>query len=440
MSCRARNSIDAGIFLNRLYPASVVLAVLLTFLACDKGGSGSPPPDVLLPIDSPVATTALSPTDDAEPSGTPIPTDPIRAAVAEMSVDQKVGQMLMLGFSGTIVDSTVESQIRDWRIGGLVFLGSNAQGAREIAEFTHQAQEIAMESTGYGLLLSIDQEGGEVLRLNPPFTEFPAAADIGVAGDSVLARDIGNAIGEEMGSVGLNMDLAPVLDVGQSSPAIGTRSFAEDEVTVSKMGAAFIAGLSSAGIVSTAKHFPGHGSVAVDSHVALPVDYRESDVISAVDLEPFRAAITAGVDVVMTAHVSYPGLDPGPSRPATVSPPIVTDLLRGQLGYEGVIITDNIMMGGITDVYSPGRGAVEAIKAGADIVLASASFADQAAIRQTILEAVASGEIAPERLDESVERILRLKQRYSVGAPFDYNPDLIGSPEHQALVDEVDAH
>jgi beta-N-acetylhexosaminidase len=370
----------------------------------------------------------------------------INAAVGQMlkglTIEDKIGQMLMFGLDGTIVTEDHRRLIQEWRVGGFVLREANLDSPTQIRELSMSLQELALESVHpLGLLLAVDQEGGQVTRLHWPFTVFPAPAVVGTTGDPALARAMGKVMAEEMAAVGINMDLAPVLDVNDNplNPAIGSRSFGADPQVVAEMGTAFLQGLHEGDTVATGKHFPGHGSTSTDSHVALPVVPKSLSDIHETELVPFEAAIGAGIDVIMTAHVAYPELDSAPLMPATLSEPILTGILRQEIGFTGVILTDEIGMAAITGLYGPGEAAVMAIAAGADMILAKGPLETQAEIRGALMEAVKSGLVSEERVDESVARILRLKVKYDVGGNPGLGLDVIGSAEHVRVADEISA-
>jgi beta-N-acetylhexosaminidase len=375
------------------------------------------------------------------PSATP---DTVNTAIRELldrlPIEDKVGQMLMFGFAGTAAGGDVQLMVRDWRIGGLVLRDGNLAAPSQILELSSALQGLADENgLPAGLLLAVDQEGGAVTRLRSPFTQFPAPAAVGSAGDSDLAQAMGKAMAEEMTAVGINMDLAPVLDVNDNplNAVIGPRSFGSDPNLVALMGTEFVKGLHDGGVIATGKHFPGHGSTSTDSHYGLPVVSKTSDEIRSTELVPFQAAIEADVDAIMTAHVAYPDLDSASLAPATLSKPILTGLLRQELGFSGVIVTDSMGMGAITQLYSPGEAAVMAVEAGADIILAGGQVDVQSGIRAALLEAAQTGRISEQRINESVTRILLLKAKYRVGEEPPLDLDVIGSPEHVEVAQKI---
>jgi beta-N-acetylhexosaminidase len=364
----------------------------------------------------------------------------VREILEGLTVEEKIGQMLMFGFEGTRLDENLEQMLGEWRVGGLVLRDGNLDTPNQIRELSTSLQKLASASgLPAGLLLAVDQEGGAVTRLRWPFTQFPAPAVLGAIGDPALTRAMGETMAEEMMAVGINVDLAPVLDVNDNplNPVIGPRSFGDDAEVVAVMGTAFLDGLHDGKVIATGKHFPGHGSTSTDSHIALPVVTKSADEIRSTELVPFEAAVEAGVDIIMTAHVAYPALDDSTSTPATLSEPILTEILRQELGFAGVILTDEISMAAITGSYSPGEAAVMAIAAGADMILSKGPSSTQAEIRQALLDAVRSGRISEQRLDESVARILQLKTRYHVGEEPQLDLDVVGCEEHARIAERI---
>ena len=241
-------------------------------------------------------------------------------------------------------------------------------------------------------------------------TAFPRMMAFGAAGDERLAYEAGRVTGEESRALGIHVNFAPVVDVNNNprNPVINTRSFGEDPAAVGRLASAFVRGMQSAGEMATLKHFPGHGDTDVDSHLGLPIITDPRSELERTELPPFKAGIAAGADAVMTGHIEMPALDPAPNTPTTLSRPIVTGLLRGELGFNGLIYTDSMGMAGVNAMYKPGQAAVLAVKAGNDVVLHSP---DDAAAFAAIRDAVASGDIPMARIEQSVERILRAKAK-----------------------------
>jgi beta-N-acetylhexosaminidase len=290
------------------------------------------------------------------------------------------------------------------------------------------------------LLISIDQEGGRVSRLPKGFTIFPPCEVIGQCHSGELAYAAASTIAKELKAVGINMNMAPVLDVNSNpdNPVIGDRAFSSSADTVGEMGLVTAAGLQDAKVVACGKHFPGHGDTNADSHKELPVVDAPRERLEAVEFPPFRRAAAAGIATMMTAHVLYRALDD--QLPATLSPAIVTRLLREQMGYDGVVLTDDLEMHAIVDHYGPGDAAVRAVLAGCDVLLICKERDREVAAFEAVEKAVASGTIDMARLDQSVARIQRIKQRYLLP----YRPAVIsdakliaGCRTHQALLQSI---
>ena len=316
--------------------------------------------------------------------------------------------MLLVGFDGTAVSDAELDFMKD--LGGVVLFGRNLTDARQTAELVTTLQEAAGRA-GHSLVVAIDEEGGTVSRIRGFGTHMPSAMALGAAADPPLTRDVYRAIGKEIAALGITLDFAPVADANTnpSNPVIGVRSFGEPK-RAGSMVAAAIAGLHDAGVAATAKHFPGHGDASVDSHKDLPVIDAGLDRLRAVELEPFRAAIAAGVDAVMTAHIALPKIDPS-GAPATLSRKILTDLLRDELGFDGVICTDCMQMDAIAARYPAGEAAVRAIAAGADVVTYSSSIQAAKEAATAIRDAIGSGRLDHGQVERSLARIEAMRKR-----------------------------
>ena len=339
-------------------------------------------------------------------------TDPeIDTMIAEMTIEEKVGQLIMVGFEGTQANDHITTHIRERLVGGIVLFSRNIQSPKQTAELTNELQRLAGTTAHQiPLFIGIDQEGGWVIRLREGATVLPGNMALGATGSTELAERAGEITAVELAAVGVNLNFAPVMDVNNNlhNPVIGRRSFGESPELVSRLGTAYIRGLQRNGVLATAKHFPGHGDTTVDSHFDLPTVNHDLKRIHALELQPFRAAIDADVAAIMTAHIIYPALDT--DRPATLSPTILTDLLRKELGFDGLLITDDMEMKAIDDRYQSDEAAVMAIEAGADIVMVLWTPAKQIEVFDALLSAVKSGRISQARLDQSVERILKSKR------------------------------
>ncbi|MEJ7871915.1 MAG: beta-N-acetylhexosaminidase [Rubrobacteraceae bacterium] len=326
-----------------------------------------------------------------------------------MDVRDAVGQMFVVGMGGTEPDYYIEKMIRERNIGGVLLFGNNMQSEEQTKALTSALQELSMQTEpAIPLFVAVDHEGGEVQHA-PWVPAQPSAAEVGDRGDSEEARRIAVQIGRELRRGGVNTNFAPVVDTG-SGAAIGSRSYGEDPALVASMGVAAINGFQEAGIVSSAKHFPNHGPATEDSHVGRPIVDHDMRTILREDLAPFRAAVEAGAPMVMAGHLVYPAIDP--ERPASISLAAL-ELLRGELGFEGVVVTDDLVMEGARRGGTTADAALQAIKAGADLLIVSGPPEEQAAAYDAVVAAVESGKISRERIDASVERIENIKSYYS---------------------------
>ncbi len=333
-------------------------------------------------------------------------------------VRELVGRIVGFGFSGTQVNERARKLVRDMRVGMIPLFSHNLEDATQAVKLAGDLQELALGAGREApLLLAADQENGTVRRLPGDFVRFPGHMALAAANDPAFTGAIGRATGQQLRAVGINMDLAPVLDVNidPDNPVIGVRSFGEEPQRVAAQGTAFIRGLQEAGVFACAKHFPGHGDTKVDSHLGLPRVASGRARLEAVELAPFRAAIAAGVDALMTAHVAYGALDDS-GLPATLSRRIITGLLRTEMGFSGVVVTDSMGMKAIADGVGPARGAVMALAAGCDLILVGHGEERQQAVYRALVEAVETGAVPFARLEEAAGRVTGLRRRL-VGRP-----------------------
>ena len=330
--------------------------------------------------------------------------------VEDMDVREMVGQMFVVSVGGTEPDYYIEKMVRERNIGGVILFGYNMKSEDQVKALTDSLQRLSMQTEpAVPLFVAVDQEGGSVASA-PWVSAQPAAAEVGSRGNPAEARMISERMGEELLRAGVNTNFAPVVDTGFGA-AIGDRSYGEDPRLVSRMGAASIEGFEAAGIASAAKHFPNHGPAVVDSHEKLPVVNHDMNTIESYDLPPFRAAIGAGAPMVMAGHLLYPAVDA--ERPASLSPRWIS-MLREDLGFGGVVVTDDLAMAGASGGGAPERAAVEAVKAGADLLVVSSPPQQQADAFDAVVAAVESGEIPEERIRGSVERLLGVKVTYDL--------------------------
>lgn len=378
--------------------------------------------------------------------------------LAAMSTREKVGQLFVPRVYGTTAATTDPEAVRRNRadlgvanavelvraygVGGVIYFGANVTTPENLARFGNALQRAAAgRSVPIPVLTSIDQEQGSVVRVGPPATVLPGSMALGASRSLPAARESARITGVELSAMGVHMDYAPVADVNldPANPVIGVRSFSGDPALAARMVGASVEGLQAGGVAATAKHFPGHGDTSVDSHVGLPVIDHDRDTLDEVDLAPFRAAIAAGVDAIMTGHLLVPALDRS-GTPATLSEPIITGVLRGELGFDGVVVTDSLRMEGVRRQHPDGEVAVRAILAGADQLL---DPPDLPTAVDAVLGAVSSGRISRARLDASVRRILTLKANHGLTSPdqavVDVHAvrDTVGSPAHRAAAQRI---
>ncbi len=342
----------------------------------------------------------------------------------------RVGGMLMIGFDGTTIHEAPADLIAD--LGGAILFQRNLQDAVQSRALVEGLQA-ARRSGAPPLLIAIDEEGGSVSRLRRFGTPKPSAMLLGAADDPALTESVYAMSGEELALLGINLNLAPVADVNSErhNPVIGIRSFGSQPEAVARHVAAAIRGLRRSGIASTAKHFPGHGDTAVDSHIDLPVVVRDLAHLRAVELTPFRAAIEAGVDAVMTAHIVFQALDLS-GLPATLSRAVVTGLLREELGFDGVICSDCMQMNAVAARSSAGELAVKAVGAGADLLLFSSGTADAIAARAALRAAVLDATLDARQIERSLARLDALRNAARRAAPDAAALEQIGSPAHRS--------
>src|SRR5512135_3758917 len=270
-----------------------------------------------------------------------------------------IGQMVMVGFSGVEVPAELKSLAREFQLGGVILFARNVQAPEQVAELVHGLRQLGDAEPPW---VAVDQEGGRVARLRKPFTEWPPMATLGRLADPRVAERFARALADELLAVGISLDFAPVLDVhtNPKNPVIGDRALGENPQVVAEYGVAIIRGLQEAGIAACGKHFPGHGDTSTDSHLTLPLVEHPPDRLRAVEFAPFRAAIAADVASIMTAHVLVPSLDE--QRPASLSRRIVRDILREEMGFDGLIISDDLEMRAVADGHTLEESSVLAIE------------------------------------------------------------------------------
>lgn len=354
-----------------------------------------------------------------------------------MSPD-KIGQLFMVGFNGTAVSADLAAFIREYKPGGVILFSRNLESVEQIVELTNDLQRCSPHSP---LLISIDQEGGRVSRLPKDFTIFPPCEVLGRCNSSDLAYASAATTAKELRAVGINMNMSPVLDVNSNpaNPIIGNRAFSSMPGLVCELSAATVGGLQDHSVVACGKHFPGHGDTTADSHKELPIVTAPRERLDQTELPSFRHAVAKGVATMMTAHVLYHALDK--ERPATLSPAIIGTLLRQELRYDGVVLTDDLEMHAIIDHYGIEDATVQSILAGCDMPLICEDRNREVAAITALDKAVADGTISSERLAQSLARVARLKQRFLIPHKPVVVSDaklIVGCRTHRALLHSID--
>jgi beta-N-acetylhexosaminidase len=357
-----------------------------------------------------------------------------------LSLAKKVGQLFLVGFEGTEATPDLAAWMATYGWGGVIIFGRNVESPAQLLALTQSLQARAGVYSHLPLLIAVDQEGGRVARLKAPFTAFPSAANVGATASGPLAYEVGRALASELHAVGINMNMAPVLDVltNAANTVIGDRAFGTDPRCVAALGTAFIRGMHAAGVLAVGKHFPGHGDTRLDSHVALPVSARTLAQLRACELLPFQEAIAAGLEAIMTAHVIQTAWDP--HHPATLSWPILTGILRTQMQFPGAIMSDDLGMAAVVDTGPWEEVPLRALRAGVDLLLICHHRSRQEEAYARVLSAVQGGELPETLVDRAVLRVQALKSRLhrllqAVAMPA--RLACIGSVEHQALAARI---
>ena len=420
--------------IKRILSGVLLLSVLL-LAGCGGQTAASTP--------APAATPSAAPTPAPTPTPEPTPTpDPVAEALAAMTTEEKVGQLLVAGILGTEPGEDAVQAIQDYQVGGIILFGRNVESADQLVALTNGLK--TLNGDYVPLFLCVDQEGGRVDRMPPEVDRTPGAGQVG---ESLSQEDAGAAYGAllsaECAAFGFNLDFAPSLDIWSNpeNTVIGDRAFGVEWESVSAFGFHAVGAMEEAGtVIPVVKHFPGHGDTSVDSHVDLPVVDKTLDELWQSELVPFDMALSGEywgeqkmdpAPAVMVAHILMTQIDP--DLPASLSPAVVTGLLRQEMGYEGVVCTDDLTMAAISDTYGMGEAAVLAMEAGCDLLLVCHEADNLTAAREALLAAVDSGRISMERLNESVYRILSLRGEYSL------TNDPVDQPDIDSLNAQIQA-
>lgn len=401
------------------------LAALMLAVGLLSGcGNGAAPVETA-PSPTPAAVTA-----ELLPSPTPAP-DPVGERVSRMTTEELAGQLLVVGIERTTPGEDARQAIEELHVGGIILFGRNVESAEQLAELTNGLKETNKAAGNVPVFLCVDEEGGLVSRMPPEVADLPSAYEYKGGGEQR-----GRILAEECKAFGFHVDFAPVLDVWSNpdNRVIGKRAFDSDHLAVTIAGCQCAYSMMDGGVIPVVKHFPGHGDTATDSHVGLPVVDKTREELERNELVPFQYAVAgsqwegpdhAPVPAVMVGHILMTQMDP--LLPASLSPAVVTDLLRGDMGFEGVVFTDDLTMGAVADTYGMGEAAVKAIQAGCDMALVCHSLDNVKAAYHGLLFAVEDGTLSRERLEESVRRVLALKEAYGV------EDEPVGTPDVDGL-------
>ncbi|MGG1678527.1 beta-N-acetylhexosaminidase [Neobacillus sp. NRS-1170] len=393
-----------------------ILIALLLINGCSKNNTNNNTTDKQKEMNT--SQTEHTKTEDTQTEDTqkrtlPPKKDPIQEQLNKMTLNEKIGQMIIAGFDGITVNSNTQNLINKYKPGGLILYQTNVKDAAQLVNLTN-AIKIANSKNRVPLFISVDQEGGRVHRMPTSIQNTPSARIIGNKNDQKYAYNIGKVIAYELQAFGFNTDFAPVLDI-QSNPnntVIGDRSFGTNSSIVSKMGVSMMKGIGAGKIIPVIKHFPGHGDTSVDSHLELPLVQNDLTRLKTVELVPFNNAIKEHADMVMVAHILVKKIDP--NYPASMSKTIITDLLRKQYRFRGVVISDDMTMGAIAKHYNLKDAAVRAVNAGSDIILVGHGMDNVATVYNSIYSAVTNHTISEDTINKSVYRILSLKHKYNL--------------------------
>ncbi len=396
--------------INKKAYIGLLLLLTLAFAGCSSGlpeeSSGSDGSQ------SRESTAVMGPSREVtrEPETEP---DPLEEQIRKMTLEEKIGQMVIVGLDGYEVDENAASMIREHLVGGFILFRTNVKSSGQLLALINALKKENSDNK-VPLFLSVDEEGGRISRMPEDINKLPSNKESGEVNDRDFSYQIGGLLAQEIKAFGFNIDFAPVLDIfsNPKNTVIGDRAFGSDADIVSKLGIETMKGIREGGVIPVVKHFPGHGDTTVDSHVGLPsIDY-DMDRLTGFELVPFKAAIDNQADAVMVAHILLSKIDA--ENPATMSEAIITGLLRNRLGFNGVVITDDMTMGAIVDNYDIGDAAVRSVNAGSDIVLVCHGNEKRLAVIDALIDAADNGTITEQRLNESVYRILKMKSKYGL--------------------------
>ena len=355
--------------------------------------------------------------------------------ITKLTLKQKIGQMFLVSFDGTQLSEETREHFFKTCIGNYIYFAKNLGKYKKMRQLSDSLQDVAKKTSGIPAFISVDQEGGMVARVRTGSTHFPAGMAVTASGiSSETVEQMGKMVGEGLINLGININHAPVADVNNNpnNPVIGVRAYSDEPEVVSEIVPAYVKGLQKSGVLANVKHFPGHGDTDLDSHLDLPYISHDMERLHAVELAPFKAAIACGVASIMSAHIVFRAIDP--DRPATLSPKVINGLLRSELGFDGLVISDCMSMNAIKEHFTTPRGCVMAINAGVDLICLNADIKTQQRCAQDVHDAVINGEISMETIDAALTRILKYKKEYLTTTAPQPNESY---PAHDELADYI---
>ncbi|MFD0694239.1 beta-N-acetylhexosaminidase [Paenibacillus sp. GCM10027628] len=402
-------------FINRYLTWSILcgaMMVLLTGCLHRSGGNLTSIQPSLTPTPAPTVTASPAPSPSIVPT-----------KLQQMTIEEKIGQLIFAGIDGYAMSQHSRELIENYHVGGLILYKTNVKATSQLVELVN-ALKGANAGNKLPLWLGADEEGGKVTRLPDEIVKTPANQVIGKTNSKDFAYGVGSLLGQELNDYGLNVDFAPVLDVNSNpkNPVIGDRSFGANAAIVSSMGVQTMKGIQAQQVLPVVKHFPGHGDTSVDSHAQLPIVQNDLARLRKLELVPFAESFKQGADAVMVAHILLPKVDA--QNPSSMSKKIMTDLLRQEMGFQGVIITDDMTMGAILKNNEIGEAAVTSILAGANVVMVGHDYDKVVTVFDALRKAVQEKRIPMETIDQSVVRVMQLKQKYQVKDEAVRTPDI----------------
>ncbi len=374
---------------------SIIFCIFILIVGCSKNME---PPVVKDPVNPPVVAPEI---------------DPIEEQIKNMTLEEKIGQLLMIGIEGKEISDIDIEHIHNLRIGGFILFSRNIDNSKQVLTLLNSLKE-ENRINKIPIFLSIDEEGGTVSRLSKIFKNLPNVSVLGNLDDENISFEYGKNLGIKLKSLGFNVNFAPVLDINSNpkNPVIGNRAIGTNAKTVSKHGIKVMNGIKSRNIIPVVKHFPGHGDTSVDSHLELPRVDKTLEELENLELIPFQLAIAEDVNMIMVAHILYPKVDD--KFPSSLSDKIIDDLLRDKLGFDGVVISDDMTMRAIIDNFSIEEASLKFLQNGGDIVLICHGSENPKLVYNRLIDAVENGELTIEKLEEKVYRILKLKKDYGI--------------------------